>query len=82
MQLAVFGKNKLQDPLDLNVFSWQELVQFQEANLEPSILYLTLQGCQLYGILTRARASPINDGITRLEGKKRGVLVGENERLG
>ena len=48
VQLAVFGKNnllKLLDPPDLNVHSWQELVQVQEATLEPSILYLTLQGC-------------------------------------
>ena len=45
VQLAVFGKNKLLDPPDLNVHSWQEVLQVQEATLEPSILYLTLQGC-------------------------------------
>ena len=50
VQLAVFGKNELLDPPDLNVLSWQELVQVQEASLVLSlivvaILYLTLQGC-------------------------------------
>ena len=50
VQLPVFGKNELLNPPDLNVFSWQELVQVQEARLVlclivVAILYLTLQGC-------------------------------------
>ena len=87
VQHLVFSKNELLNPPDLNVFSWQELVQVQEASLVLCLIvvpipYLTLQGCQLYGFLTCARVSPINDVITGLEGRKGGMLVGENERLG
>ena len=32
-----------------------------------AILNLTLQSCKLYGLLTSAWVSPVNDGITRLE---------------
>ena len=46
-----------------------------------AILNLTLQSCKLYGLLTSAWVSPINDGITRLEeggggeGEEGGVCV-------
>ena len=74
VQLAVFGKNELLNPTYMHIFSWQKFNQVQKASLVlcfivVAILYLTLQGCQIYSFLACAWMSPINDGFMRLEGE-------------
>ena len=81
------SKNEFLNSLDpLGILPWKKLAQAQEASLVlclivVAVLYLALQSCKLYSLLTRARVGPINDGITRLkeEGERRegGVCVRE-----
>ena len=71
VQLAVVSKDRLLGALDLDVLSWEKLLQCEEAwfvlgFIVVAVLDLTLEGSELDGLVTSAGVSPINYGITRL----------------
>ena len=72
MQLAVVTKDGLLNSLELDVLSWEKLLEREEAWLMlclvvVAILDLTLEGSELDGLVTSAGVSPVNYGITRLD---------------
>lgn len=69
------GKDSLLDPLELDILSWEELLEGEEARLVLGlvvvpVLDLTLERSKLDGLVTSARVSPVNYGVPRLDVEK------------
>ena len=76
MQLAVVTEDVLLHTLDTHILLGQELHQVQDPGLVlclivVTVLNLTLEGSELYGLLTSAWVGAIDDGIMRLKLERR-----------